>query len=310
MTTRSPFSRPTWTLTVAPIALLAAACAPAQTPSKFPLLKSCGEGSETVAAIGGSDEVKIRYSFAADSGTCYAVTATVDGKDVNGYLAGPTHSAAGATYSISSPVHPAIIAFEQEIRMHVVQIPVPAPAPPTALKPAASETAATRPTASLSTPPQTTSPQAVTPNEPVQDPPPPLSFAGFRAVDIKGNRVDFSAMRTPNIVIYFWSATDKRGIKKAGQMETIYDEFHTRGVDVVGVASARNATQLRQVCSDNEVVWPEILDAGGIANRYHVDPAKPYILLDRSRKVIAAATSPAELAAVLRPLTKTRRVIQ
>lgn len=291
MTTRSRFSRPAWSLkALLSGAVFAAAFAHAQTPPTFPLLKSCGEGAEVLTTIGSSDAVKIRYSFAADSGTCYAVTAIVEGKDVNGYLEGIKRSATTA-------VHPAIVAFEQDVRTHVVQIPVappPAPAPPVAPKPAEPS----QPAAALETAPQ----------EPVQAPPAPLSFAGFRAVDIKGNRVDFSTMRTPNIVVYFWSATDKRGIKKAAEMENVYEEFHQRGVDVVGVASARNATQLREVCSNNEVVWPEILDGGGIANRYHVDPAKPYMLLDRSRNVIAAASSPTELAAVLRPLTKSRRV--
>jgi peroxiredoxin len=109
-------------------------------------------------------------------------------------------------------------------------------------------------------------------------------------------------------VVYFWSALDKRGIEKAAAMDNLFQQFHTRGVDVVGVASARNATQLRQVCRDNEVGWPVILDSGGIANRYHVNPAKPYLLLDQGRRVIAAVSSPLELEAILGPLTQRRRV--
>jgi peroxiredoxin len=287
----------------APFALLAAACAHAQAPAAFPLLKSCGEGSEPVANIGSSDPVKIRYSFATDSGTCYAVTATVEGQTVNGYLAGGTHSGNAA-------VHPAIVAFEQEIRTHALEIPAPppppAPAPPAAPKTAAPQTAASQSAASQ---PAGIAAPAVS-KEATQDTPRPLSFAGFRAVDVTGHRVDFSTKRTPNIVIYFWSAADKRGVQKAGKMDHVYEEFHTRGVDVVGVASARNATQLLQVCRENEFVWSEIFDSGGIANRYHVDPAKPYLVLDQSRKVIAAVGSPLELEPILRPLTERRRVNQ
>jgi peroxiredoxin len=270
----------------APFALLAAACAQAQAPAAFPLLKSCGEGSETVTTVAGSDPVRIRYSFATDTGTCYAVTATVDGKPVDGYFTGGARPGDGA-------LHPAIVAFEQEIRTHPPLIPPPppqAPAPPAVLKPAV---------AADSKPDSKKDPG---------DTPLPLSFAGFRAVDIKGNRVDLSSKRTPNIVVYFWSALDQRGIKKAETMEHIYIEFHTRGVDVVGVASARNATTLRQICTDNEFVWSEILDSGSIANRYHVDPAKPYLLLDQSRNVIAAVASPLELEPILGQLTQRRRV--
>ncbi len=273
----------------ASFALLAAACAQAQAPAAFPLLKSCGEGSETVTTVASSDPVKIRYSFATDTGTCYAVTATVDGKPVDGYFAG------GARLG-SEPVHPAIVAFEQEVRTHPPLIPAPPPAPPAVLKPAAAADSKAGPKHDLTKDPG--------------DTPLPLSFAGFRAVDIKGNRVDLSSKRTPNIVVYFWSALDQRGIKKAEEMYAVYERFHTRGVDVVGVASARNATTLRQICTDNEFVWSEILDSGSIANRYHVDPAKPYLLLDQSRNVIAAVESPLALEPILAQLTRGRRVTQ
>jgi peroxiredoxin len=270
----------------ASFALLAAVCVHAQAPATFPLLKSCGEGSETVTSIGSSDPVKIRYSFNTDTGTCYAVTATIDGKTVDGYLAGARPG--------NGPAHPAIMAFEQEIRTHVPQIPAPPPPAPT--PPAAAKAAAPQPAVADAS------------QKKNEEAPLPLSFAGFRAVDIKGNRVDLSSKRTPNIVVYFWSALDQRGIKKAEAMYGVYEHFHTRGVEVVGIASARNATQLLQVCTDSEFVWSDILDSGGIANRYHVDPAKPYLLLDQSRRVIAAVESPSALEPILDQLTRGRRV--
>jgi len=283
MTTRSQFPRRIWILP----AFLAAAFAQAQAPATFPLLKSCGEGAEAVATVRSSDPVKIRYSFATESGACYAVTATIEGQTVNGYLAGGAHSGNGP--------HPAIVAFEQEVRTHALEIPIPLP-PPAPAPPAAPKTAG------IAAP-------AVSKEAPLEAPA-PLSFAGFRAVDVEGNRVDLSAKRATNIVLYFWSARDKREVKKAEPMDLVYDEFHRRGVDVVGVASAASAAQLRQVCRDNEVLWSVILDSGGIASRYRVDPAKPYLVLDQSRKVIAAVGSAGELESVLRPLTARRRESQ
>jgi len=274
MTTHSPLTRPAWTLA----AFLATTCAQAQAPS-FPLLKSCGQGAELIANAGSSDPIRIRYSLATDTGNCYAVTATIGGKAVDGYMAVAAHPASGGE-------HPAIVAFQQEIGTHFREIPAVVPvAPPPPSAPAVSKEAA----------PET---------------PQPLSFAGFRAIDIDGHRVDFSTLRTPNIVVYFWSASDARAGKKTEAIDNLYGEFHNRGVDVVGIASARNASQLREICRNHEVVWPEILDSGGIASRYHVDPAKPYLLLDQSRRVIAAVASPKELAQILGPLTQRRRVSQ
>lgn len=294
MTTRSRFPGRKWSLKAlaAAYALLAAAGARAQAPAAFPLLKSCGEGSETITTVGGSDPVKIRYSFATDAGTCYGVTATINGKTVDGYMVSGAPPKDSHAHSGNGPAHPAIVAFEREIRTYVPPIPAPPPAAPAPPAPPAA-------------------PKAAAAQAPAPDPEsalPQISFAGFRAVDIKGNRVDLSTKRATNVVVYFWSALEKRGIKKAEPMYNIYEQYHTRGVDVVGIASARSATQLLQICTDSEVEWPEILDSGGIASRYHVDPAKPYLLLDQNRKVIAAVDSPQALEAILKPLTQRRRV--
>jgi hypothetical protein len=298
MKTHSRFPQPTfphraWRLT---LALLAATCGYAQEPAAFPLLKSCGQGSETVTTIRDSDSVQIRYGFSTDSGTCYAVTATVGGQTVDGYL---LRAASGRESQ-----HPAIAAFEQELRSHQTAIPVPAPLPPPA--PAATLTSAAPSSGPATTPPAT----AAISKEAAAQATEPVSFAGFRAVDVTGNRVDFSLSHTPTVVVYFWSASDGGGIKKTEAMENIYEQYHPRGVDVVGIASARSAQQLLQVCHDKELVWPQIYDSGGIASRYHVDPAKPYLILDQNRRVIATASSPLELDPVLKMLAQRRRLNQ
>lgn len=235
-----------------------------------------------------SDAVKVRYSFGADLGTCYAVIATLDGKPVDGYLMGSANPAV---------VHPAILAFEQDIRLHATPIPQAVPAAPPAPAPAA--TAAAKPAVVV--------PVA---KEAPPPPPAPLSFAGFRATDVNGERVDLSARRTQNVVLYFWSARNRNGIRATDQMESIYDAYHNRGVDVVGIASAANASDLLSICRNNEIIWPQVFDSGGIASRYHVDPANPYLVLDQSRHVIAALPSASALGPVLAQLTKNRRPIE
>jgi hypothetical protein len=261
--------------------LLTAVCSYAQTPAAFPLTKSCGSGSAAVATLGVSDHVKVRYSFMGDAGTCYAVTASIDGKSVDGYLIGAAH--------------PDIAAFEQEVRTHAALIPQPPPPPPPA-------PAATAPAATSATP--------VVAKEVTPPAAPPLSFAGFRAVDINGDRIDLSNRHAANVVVYFWSARTPRGIQNVEPMDAVYDNYHSRGVDVVGIASAANSAQLTDVCRNHEIVWPQVLDSGGIASRYHVDPARPFLVLDQSRNVIASAPSVAALGPILEQITKNRRARQ
>lgn len=250
----------------------------AQEPDQFPLLKSCTKDAEILAMLDAGHTVKVRFNYAGDAGNCYAVTATVGGNNINGYLIG-----AG---------HPAVAAFEKEVRSQSLAIPAPAPSPvPT--QAVASLTGVGSPNPSAESAPA----------------PLPLSFAGFHASSVNGGHVDLSTtQRAPNVVLYFWSARTRSGIKTAERMDLIYDEFHNRGVDVVGVASAASMAQLIQVCKDNEIVWPQVLDSGAIAARYHVSPSAPFLLLDQSRKVIAAVASPGALAPLLTQITKYRRV--
>jgi AhpC/TSA family len=259
-------------------AFLAADHAGAQTQVTFKLTKSCDSGSAAVAMLRGSDNVKVRYSFAGDAGTCYAVTATVDGNSVDGYLIGAAH--------------PDLAAFEQEVRTKAVLIPqAPPPPPPAAIPAAPAKSEASAPAAKEAPP----APEL------------PLSFAGFRAVDINGDRVDLNGRRAANIVVYFWSARSERAVQSLDAINALYDTYHARGVDMVGIASGATTSRLIDISRDHEFVWSQVSDSGGIAARYHVDPARPFLVLDQSRNVIAAVPTAIALGPILDQLTKNRR---
>jgi len=252
----------------------ALAAAPQAAGAGLALLASCSSDAETVATIQASDPVQIRYSMAGDSQMCYAVSVAVGGKAIQGYLLGAAH--------------PAVAEFEREARTHVPEIPPP-PAPPPVAAPPAVQAAA----------------------EPKTEPAPqePVSLAGFRAVDWKGNRVDLSAMRAQNVVVYFWSPSDRRVARKVDAMENVYITYHPRGVEVVGIVSGTNLTKFEQFAQNNEIGGLQVLDSGQIASRYHVSPDKPFLVLDRQRKVIAALGSTAELESFLDPLAGRRRIV-
>lgn len=215
-----------------------------------------------------SHPVQVRFNYNGDAGNCYAVTATVGSHKIDGYLIGAAH--------------PAIAAFEKEIRAQQVAIPVPAPAP-----------------AALAAPPAASVSQASAQAS-------PISFAGFRAISVDGWPVDLSRETAPNVFIYFWSARSRTGIKALDGMESIYNSFHNRGVYIVGVGSASSGDELKRIAGENEIGGRQVLDRG-FAARYHVDPAKPFMVLDQSRKVIASAATAQGLQSVLQQLTKFRK---
>jgi peroxiredoxin len=257
--------------------MLALGAVPPAAGAGLALLGSCSSEGETVATIQASDPLQIRYSMGGESQICYAVSVTLNGKVVQGYVLGAAH--------------PVIAEFEREARTHVPEIPPPPPPPPAAAPsaPAASTTKA--------------EPKAE------QVPQGPVSLAGFRAVDWRGNRVDLNAMHAQNVVVYFWSPSDRGVGRKVEAMENVYDTYHQRGVEVVGVVSGTNLSRFENFAQQNEMSGPQILDSGQIASRYHVNPDKPFLVLDRQRNVIAAVRSTAELEAVLDPLAGRRRIV-
>ena len=134
-------------------------------------------------------------------------------------------------------------------------------------------------------------------------------MAGFRAVDWQGNRVDLSAMHAQNVVVYFWSPSEKRVARKVDAMQNVSMTYQPRGVEIVGIVTGTNPSRFEQFARQNEIGGMQVLDSGQIASRYHVNPDKPYLVLDRQRNVIAAVSSPAELEAFLDPLAGRRRLL-
>lgn len=248
------------------IVAIAAVGASAQGREGIPLLADCSNPEDVVATVQATDHVQVRYGLGGNTQTCYAVSVTLNGKDVAGYLLGAAH--------------PDVAAFEREARSHVPPIPdPPAPAPAAA---AATETKQNDP-----------APQV------------PKSFAELSGISPDGHhRVSLGSFKQPMVVVYFWSANDKRSIREADAMDGVYEMYRGKSVGLVGVVSGASTAQVRKVINEGEVIWPQILDNGAIAARYPESKQTRYFILDRNRNVVAALKSSGE---VQRELVKLRK---
>jgi len=242
-----------------------AATATAQ-PANFPLLKDCSRPDQVLAWIQTTDHVEVRYALAGNRETCYAVRTTVDGDRVEGFVIGAAH--------------PDLAAFAREVRSQIPEIPQPVAPPPAPPAAAAAE--------ELARAPET-----------------PESFAGLSGLSPKGRRVSLDALAAPTVVLYFWSANDRKSIREAEAMDAIFETYQGKGVGLVGVVSG-GAAQARTAMNENEVVWPQILDHGEIAARYPQTKETRYFILDRGRNVVAALQSAEQVQRELLKL-RTRR---
>jgi hypothetical protein len=243
-----------------------------QSNDTFVLLTDCSSSPSKPAEVAGtlhaSDRVRVRYSLGGSTQTCYAVSATMNGQVVEGFLLG------GA--------HPDVAAFEREARSRIPAIP-DRPKPDPAAAPAAKD------------------------GKDGKDQPPvpdlPKSFAGLSGISPDGRRVSLDSIPASTLVLYFWSANNKKSIREVDGMEGVYNQYHSKGVGLVGVVSGSSAASVRKVLHDEEVLWPQILDNGDIASRYPASKETRYYILDRRRNTVAALKSAAE---VQQALTKMR----
>ena len=244
---------------------LAAAAGFAQAPAGLPLLGSCDDTNDVKAAIRSTDTVQVHSSLAGSGQECYSVTVSIDGQEMRGYVLGTGH--------------PAIAEYERvRARQPVIMPYVPPPLPP----------------------PE--DPKAAKPAEPPA--PQPVSMAGFRAVDLNGQSVDLDRMKAKTVIVYFWSPSNRRIAKDAETLEYVYSQYQQNGVEIVGVASGSTTNAVKQYCNQNEATWPQVMDSGRLAQQYHVDPAKPYLVLDQQRNVVAALPSATQIDTVLQKRLK------
>ncbi len=235
----------------------------AATTDTVALFPDCSDSqpADIAVAIHKSDPVRVRYGLGGNSETCYAVSAVVNGKTVEGYLLGEAH--------------PDVAAFEREARSHIPAIPEP-PKPAPTPAPVAQEVKA----------------------KPLT-PPSPQSFAGLSGRSPDGRRVSLDDISAPTVVLYFWSVNNQNSIREADGLERVYEQYHGKGVSVVGVVSGSSAARVRQVLRDEEVIWPQILDNGDIASRFLAGREAKYYILDRQRNEVAALRSAFEVQRAL-----------
>jgi tetratricopeptide (TPR) repeat protein len=74
--------------------LLAAATTQTVSQDQVSLRKGCEAGDQAVASVPAGSPVEVRFSLAGSAVPCFAVTVTVDGKKLNGYLPGAALSGA------------------------------------------------------------------------------------------------------------------------------------------------------------------------------------------------------------------------
>ena len=123
---------------------------------------------------------------------------------------------------------------------------------------------------------------------------PPLAWVGktlpdfSSAVDLDGKPISLTDYRGKIVLLDFWTT---RYTDRIPTLEVVYQKYHHRGFDIIGVSLDVDETVLREFIAENPLPWRQIFDGkqyeGPLAQQYGIRSIPRMFLLDRGGKVIS-----------------------
>ncbi|MGZ8900454.1 MAG: TlpA family protein disulfide reductase, partial [Limisphaerales bacterium] len=96
----------------------------------------------------------------------------------------------------------------------------------------------------------------------------PLAIA-FTAVD--GRKVDLQEMKGKVVLFDFWAAWSVPCIAELPQTVQLYNTWHKKGFEVVGISLDTEQSAMDQVVRKFKIPWPQYFDGKSWGSKYAVD---------------------------------------
>ncbi len=110
-------------------------------------------------------------------------------------------------------------------------------------------------------------------------------------VDLEGNPISLADYRGKVVLLDFWAVWCGPCLGEIPRIKTLYEKYHAKGFDVIGVSLDEDEAALRAYINENEMPWRQIFDAqkwsGHLVQQYGVRSIPAPFLIDREGKVIS-----------------------
>ncbi len=110
-------------------------------------------------------------------------------------------------------------------------------------------------------------------------------------VDLEGNPISLADYRGKVVLLDFWAVWCGPCLGEIPNIKAVYEKYHDKGFDVIGVSFDEDAAVLREFIAAKEIPWRQILDGGGFggtfAKQYGVHSIPAPFLIDREGKVLS-----------------------
>ncbi len=88
----------------------------------------------------------------------------------------------------------------------------------------------------------------------------------FTAVD--GRSVDLAKLKGKVVLIDFWATWCRPCVGEVPNVKKTYDQFHSKGFEIVGISLDKEKDKLTQFVADNKMEWPQFFDGLFWQNKY------------------------------------------
>jgi thiol-disulfide isomerase/thioredoxin len=112
----------------------------------------------------------------------------------------------------------------------------------------------------------------------------------LRFVSVDGSTVDLQRLRGKVVLLDFWATWCPPCRSEVPDVVAVYDRYHSRGFEVIGISLDQNEDALRRFTQENGMVWPEFFDGNGwgnsLARRFSIRSIPQMWLLDQEGRMV------------------------
>ncbi len=132
----------------------------------------------------------------------------------------------------------------------------------------------------------------------------------FSASGLKGKAISSADFRGKVLLVIFWSTWCKPCTEDLPQIRALYDKYHAKGFEILGVNLDSTLEPVDGYLSENKVVWPQVYEPGGLesgpAMRFGIISLPTMFLVGSDGKVVSRSTSVDDLKTKLPELLKAK----
>jgi thiol-disulfide isomerase/thioredoxin len=114
-----------------------------------------------------------------------------------------------------------------------------------------------------------------------------------------GLQINSAALSNKVVLVDFWAKWCPICVAAIPDIKMLYDQYHTNGLEIVGINFDDDPAQARQFCKEQDMPWPQYFGGYGADNQYGRDygTVLPYVWLVDKKGIVRDIHGRVDLAA-------------